>query len=166
VPKSNTRGFTLIELIVTLIVAGTLMSIALPSFKNFFMDAKAGSQARALLGDLQYARSEAARLNKNVVVCPSADQASCSTNWNNSRLIFVDENKDGLRSASELILRMSDALASNQAMIGSVSYVRFQSSGQGLVSTFKLCDDRNGNFGREIKVEAGGRSDVAMTTCP
>lgn len=161
------KGFTLIELVVTIIVAGVLAAMAAPSFKNLVLDAKIGGQARALLSDLHTARSEAARLNQSVGVCPTANGTSCSTNWSHSRLVYIDDDGDNSRSSSESILKVSDDLSSGQTISGpGDGSVFFRSSGQiNQPTSFKICDERVGNFGRLVTVSVTGRTDIVMTDC-
>ncbi len=166
--QGRAGGFTLIELIVTILVAGILMAVAMPSFTQFIKDAALGSQARSLLSDLQYARSEAVRRNLNVALCPSADGASCSNDgWTASRLVFIDDDRNGSRAPGEELLRLSEAPSAPKTLVGPIdSFVSFRSTGQPNVATsFTVCDDRVGNFGRLVSVEASGRSDVSVTGC-
>ncbi|GGC13926.1 prepilin-type N-terminal cleavage/methylation domain-containing protein [Oxalicibacterium flavum] len=166
--QGRARGFTLIELIVTILVAGILMAVAMPSFTQFMKDAALGSQARSLLSDLQYARSEAVRRNLNVALCPSADGASCgSDGWNTGRLVFVDDDRDGSRGPGEELLRISEAPSAPKTLTGEAAgSVSFRSTGQvNSATTFIVCDERVGNFGRLVSVETSGRSDVSVTDC-
>jgi len=161
------NGFTLIELIVTIVIAGILMAMAAPAFTNFVRDARLGSQARALLSDIQMARSEAARLNQNVVLCPTNNDTACTTTWTQPRIVFADADNNQTIDTGQIALRKSDALSSNQTLIASPnSFVQFNSSGRPAAAvTFKLCDGRVGNFGRLVTVNLTGRSDLAITTC-
>ncbi|MBN8772197.1 MAG: GspH/FimT family pseudopilin, partial [Thiobacillus sp.] len=63
------RGFTLIELVVTLAVAGILLGIAIPNFQLFVMNNRMASQANDLITALNMARSEAVKRAANVMVC-------------------------------------------------------------------------------------------------
>ncbi|HZR04056.1 MAG TPA: GspH/FimT family pseudopilin [Burkholderiales bacterium] len=63
---STQRGVTLIELMITLVVLSILISAALPSFSAWIANTQIRNGAEAVLNGLQFARSEAVRLNTNI----------------------------------------------------------------------------------------------------
>src|SRR5690606_35739806 len=62
----KTRGLTMIELLVTLMVASILAALAAPSFREFTLNNRLTTSANTLVSHLAYARSEAIRLNQAV----------------------------------------------------------------------------------------------------
>lgn len=62
------RGFTIIELMITLVVAAILLAIAIPSFNYLTVSSKLTTTANTLVNALGIARSEAIKRNANVVV--------------------------------------------------------------------------------------------------
>ncbi len=69
------RGFTIIELVFVLAIAGILAALAAPSFSQFMDAQRAKSAATDVYVALTRARSEALRLNQNVTLAP------VSGNW-------------------------------------------------------------------------------------
>ena len=69
-------GFTLIELMVTIVVATILLLVAVPSFNNLVDTNRLMSATSMLYSDLQFARSEAIR-NNNQVQLNFNQAASC-----------------------------------------------------------------------------------------
>lgn len=74
------RGFTLIELIVTIAVLAVVVSIAAPNMTTFIVSQRVSSQSSELLNALAFARTEATKLNANVSVIPATNSAS---GWSN-----------------------------------------------------------------------------------
>ena len=94
---ARSRGFTLVELMVTIVVLAVLMGIALPSFRKVIVSNKLSSQSNELLAALQYARMESVRRNVHVTFCQSANGTSCATSitwagW----LITADSNRNNV----------------------------------------------------------------------
>ena len=72
------RGFTLVELMVTVAVAAVLLAIAVPSFTSIVNSSRLTAQANEVVAALQSARMEAVRRNARVSVCSSADGSTCA----------------------------------------------------------------------------------------
>lgn len=66
------RGFTLLELIVTLVIAMVLTMIAVPSLRHMIVSGHLTDINNSLAGDLQFARTEAVSRQVNVSVAASA----------------------------------------------------------------------------------------------
>lgn len=65
-PMKKTKGVTLIELMVTLVVLGVLVFLALPSYTKWMQNTQIRTAGEGILSGLQLARSEAARRNTSV----------------------------------------------------------------------------------------------------
>ncbi len=65
-PSLAQRGFSIIEIAVTLVILALVLTSALPNIGAWLRNAKLRNQAEALLTGLQQARNEAVRRNRNV----------------------------------------------------------------------------------------------------
>jgi len=63
---SSARGFTILELMVSLAIAALLLTVGLPSFTTFLRNSEIRSTAESISNGLRVARTEATRLNKPV----------------------------------------------------------------------------------------------------
>lgn len=104
----SVRGFSLIELFMTLTVASILLGIALPNVKQ--MRERQGFIAvqHQLMGGFHQARSLAVTRGRPAAICPTADGIQCRGGgiWDNGWLVFVDINRNGRRDADEPIERV------------------------------------------------------------
>lgn len=133
--SSAYKGFTLIELMVTLAVAAILMVIGVPSFLAFQRNSELTSAVNGLVAGIAAARGEAMKNGRFAGVVP-ADAA----NWNGGWVVFVDNNNDGVfteGSADTTILRQAGlpsyftVSANGTAKEGQsdAPYIRFDASG-------------------------------------
>lgn len=77
-PTCRQRGFTLIELMVTVAVLAIVLTVAIPSFANLVNGNRLNAQANLLLAAIEYAKTEAVKTNATVTFCHSANGSSCS----------------------------------------------------------------------------------------
>lgn len=75
--RATARGFTLVELMVTIAVASVLVVIAVPSFRNLTVSNALTTASNDLVGALNLARIEAIKRNASVQFC--SDLAASNT---------------------------------------------------------------------------------------
>lgn len=69
---TNHKGFTLLELLVTISIAGVLLGIALPAFNESIARSRITSNANQIVGALNFARAEAVDRAAQVTFQPKA----------------------------------------------------------------------------------------------
>lgn len=122
--KTGQRGFTLVELAITVAVLAVIVSIGVPSFRALVQNNRLVSQTNDFLADLALSRAEAMARGKSVSMCAST--ASCSdsdadkvcsgsaSDWSKTRLVFLDSRTSGTvgerdDADSEPVLRCSSS---------------------------------------------------------
>lgn len=79
-------GFTAIELLITISMLGILMALALPSFREWIVNARIRTTAEVLQNNLRLAQAEALRRNRVVVFAlTNATPAANATAFANAR---------------------------------------------------------------------------------
>lgn len=170
----RSRGFTLVELMITLALAAIILSLAVPGFQDIIRNNRAATQANELVAALGLARSEAVRRGARVSLCPSTDQASCTggTDWADGWIVFLDT---AANDASPPVvggdpIRVWAPLGGNAALTGPVN-VRFRPLGDvinavppGAPFEHRLPACGAGE-GRDITVNQAGRALVTRVDC-
>lgn len=89
------RGFTLLELIVTMTVAAIVMVLAVPAFDTLIARNTKAAIINSLRSSIYIGRSEAIKRNQSVTICPTENNLDCSADWNRGWMVFIDADRDG-----------------------------------------------------------------------
>ncbi len=97
------RGFTLLELMVVLAIAGILAAVAGPSFQSMIKSSGVITERDQLATAVKMTRGEAIYRKTSATLCASNDQASCSADadWKDGWIIFSDDDGDGTFDAGD-----------------------------------------------------------------
>jgi type IV fimbrial biogenesis protein FimT len=166
------KGFTLYELLITLLIVGVILSYGVPRLATFTQSSRISTAANDLHSSFQLARSEAVRASVNITICASSDSmdanATCSGTLDDGLIIFVDTNGNIERDAGENVLRTLPAIDSDIDILTNgpgATYFSFAGTGLGRgdiagkgpsIQVARLCDDR-GNV-----LAAGGSSSARV----
>lgn len=129
--RSRVRGLTLVELIVVLTIAAILVATGAPMYTQTIATYRLDAETNALLGDLQYARSEAIKQGMDVVVCVSGTGTSGSStcasasNWALGHIVALNapgaSGTSGLPASPSPIRQMGAFAGSDTAYANFVS---------------------------------------------
>jgi type IV fimbrial biogenesis protein FimT len=127
-------GFTVTELMIVITIVAILMAMGVPSYKYVTTANRVSAEANGLLGDMQYARSEAIREGSTITVCTSNDGQNCNggaaDTWQGGWIVFSDANNDQtVQAGTEPILRRQNAFASQDTLTSTVNAVTFNREG-------------------------------------
>jgi type IV fimbrial biogenesis protein FimT len=106
--KRRSGGFTLMELMVVLAIAGGIIVLGAPSFNRFRLNGRMTNSANDMLATIVQARTEAIKRQTSVSICMSASPristASCDTSSNVGWIYFVDTNANCTRDSGEELI--------------------------------------------------------------
>lgn len=91
----GSKGFTLIELMITLSVVAILAAIAAPSFSQMLRDHRLTTRANDFLAELQLAKSESIRRGVQVTMLSSSGTDEV---WDDGWVVFTDWDGDESRA--------------------------------------------------------------------
>ena len=169
----RTQGFTLVELLVTLLVATLLLTLGVPAMRDFVLDGRIVAATNNFVTSVNLARATAIKQQRNAQICVSTtwnnSPPTCTggTNWTDGWVVWVDQDADTVLDANE-VLRISENQTSGTALIGAASTL-FQYDPTGFVNAgdfVDICDGRTGETGRRVTVAATGRVNMSRIVCP
>jgi len=155
-------GFTLIELVITMLLLIVVTTIAIPSYTSFYNTTQDKIASERLLQALQIARNEAMLRGVTVTLCKSRDHVSCSGNWEDGQIIFTTTAPQ-----KENILTMVDGIKQKGVLHWQSSlhreYVAFFPSGttRGEDGTFWFCRSHESKASWAVVVNQAGRARLA-----
>lgn len=159
-------AFTLLELMVALAIGAILAAFAIPNYQQMVKNNCLTTKNNNLVTSLQQARSEAIKRKSTVTLTSTA-----GTTWGGGWNVTINEDRngngaldtnedydgDGVLDAAALMRTVAPSCALT-TITGSAA--SFNYSGDGFINaagTFTLCDDRVGETGRQISINAVGR---------
>jgi len=168
-------GFSLIEVMVTLVVGLVVVGIGAPKLSNMLKSNQLTTSVNDLVYALYIARSEAMK-SGTASICISSDQTNCTTtgSWDQGWIVFSDVNSDCTLNVGEMVIKTTEGLG-NLINVGNTGIgTCFTYGGNGFLTppgtsaTFNFCDDRTGTqAGKTITVISSGRpTTTAYGGCP
>jgi len=165
------KGFTLIELMVTLSILSILMGYGLPSLKSFTSKQKLETERNRLMVDMSFARNYAVHNQTFVVICPSTSGKACdaSSNWHKGWVVFADQNKDRDIDNNDIVLRYENLPMDQITALSSLSRgkIRFNTIGHspGTNVSIQFCST-NDKHSQPIQlvINNGGRIKQSKST--
>jgi type IV fimbrial biogenesis protein FimT len=146
------RGFTLIEMLVTLTVLAILMGVGVPSFRSFVAGQKVKTVSYDLMTALMQARSEAVKRNAIVTIAPVT-----AGDWTSGWTL-----KDSATTPNTLLTQSASEGVSITTSLGTVVY---QASGRpttASVGTFEVVASTGVKC---VKVDSSGIPSTKSAAC-
>jgi type IV fimbrial biogenesis protein FimT len=172
-------GFTLLELLMTIIVVTILLATGAPAIKDFIKNNRVTGQTNGHVSVIQHARSEALKRGTNVVVCASDDQAKCTgkDTWTDGWILFSDLNLNDqpdvgtgkCLDTEDCIIATRTHLPGGSTLTSDAGFVRFLPTGQsgaGAAVEFTLkAKNCEKDQARKITITPQGYTQVSTVAC-
>jgi type IV fimbrial biogenesis protein FimT len=140
--RSASRGHTLVELLVTLVVGGVLASMAVPMLGGLAASHAVKAAVDSFESALRLARVEAVKRGELVSVCARdsnvrPDVAACASSgkdWSAGWLVFVDRAERGTIEDDDVLLQVHQPGRNDPVVSATLRYVTFQATGISLTA--------------------------------
>ncbi|MGB2739379.1 MAG: GspH/FimT family protein [Cognaticolwellia sp.] len=157
------KGFTIVELVVTIAIAGILAAIALPSLNSFLVVMRVDNEVSEMHRLLLTARNSAINTGLNTTVCPLNTSLICTDNWGNDISVFTNTtvNTDRMEGNDTLIKIKSAIKVNDKLQFSSTEPLIYIPSGRALTSVasrFSYCPFQYSDESNGIDVSASGRT--------
>jgi type IV fimbrial biogenesis protein FimT len=156
-------GFTLWELLCALVIAGVTLAAGVPALSSFLLDGRQTADANAWILAVQFARSEAFKRGRSVIVCQSSDTWRCvdgATVGGWMVYVNLDDRYPPARSESEPLLYYH-AVASVGTVVSNRPYYEFRPGVyRSSAGTVVFCDRRGAAAARAVIMNFNGRPRV------
>jgi len=158
---TKTRGFTLIELMVTLSVAAVLLTVGVPSMREMIANNRLTAATNTFVSSLNIARSEAIKQGRNATMCVSdaSPQDQCTGgDWDKGWIVWVDVNQNGNLDYPAEVIRTVQPLSTSVQLTSAQNSFRIDSQGSvdNPNATLDVCDNRPAEIGRQLRILATG----------
>lgn len=171
------RGFTIIELMITVVIIAVMTTLAAPSFTRMIRQNRLTTQVNEFIASANLAKSEAIRRSANVqILTGSTDAVFSSSGFSvaTSAATGTPLRVFAKFTGSTTLTKVTGTSTYTADSSSEKGYVEFNSRG-GINNTstpaqFKACDTTDNAVGaRIIKINAVGQISVttaSSTTCP
>ncbi|MEH6498000.1 MAG: GspH/FimT family pseudopilin [Pseudoalteromonas distincta] len=151
----SVKGFTLIELMVTLAVAAILIFIAVPSFQRVSASNSLTNTAQDLIATINTARMQSMSTRSDILVSPGA--GGWADGWT---LVYPPTASE---TSVDFVPRRDIAITRDDG----AGELRFMARGglQGGEAVFSVCHEDDNVSGREIRVSFLGKITTELKDC-
>lgn len=131
------RGFTLYELLATVVIAGAIVGLGVPNLLDFTRNSRMAAAANDLITSIHLARNTAASRHVPVTLClspaplldaPACDADASDPDTKGGYVVWIDTDADAvIDSGEEILVQRGDPLSIT--VLSDSGYVHFTANG-------------------------------------
>jgi len=134
------HGFTLIEMMIALAIVALLLTVVAPNVTTILQQNRVAADINSISAAAQFARFTAVDEQVDVTLCPTANYSTCSGNWSDAKMVFIDNDGNGSRNGTETLLTTADAVSSTNTLAGISGVLTFAANGSvSQAATITIC---------------------------
>ena len=159
------KGFTIIELMVTIAIAGIIAAIAMPNLNDFLVRMRVDNEVTEMHRLLLTARNSAINTGLNTTVCPlnTATPQTCTNNWENDISVFTNTTAvTNIMDGTDTLIKIKAAIkASDKLELTNADAIIYSPSGRTLTSIANqliYCPYKYSNESNGIDISTSGRT--------
>jgi type IV fimbrial biogenesis protein FimT len=172
--RSHQRGFTLFELMVSIMILALLVGLAVPTFRTITANSRTSAATNNLASALAVARSEALRQSTTVSICPSGNQQTCDVSvtpdWTNGWIAFTDVNADGALGAGDTLIQAWPSAGPTMTVSSAAPFLQYNPRGMmnlgGSQTLTIAASGCRGNHKSQVVVTVVGSVQQSYVACP
>ena len=163
--RGSAKAFSLYELIITVAVVGTILSLGIPSFGSIVADHRLRTDVDALFHAVYLARKESVFRRRAVTLCPTDGARDClqDNDWSAGWMMFVNLDRDlpAVRDPGEPVLKEYSAGGHSRVIANRRSFSFRTTALRATNGTVIFCDKSGRTEPRALVISYTGRPRVA-----
>lgn len=177
--RAISKGFTLVELLVSIAILAIITMLAIPSMSEYIVEMRVDNEISELHRLILTARNTAISSGKNVTVCPLSG-TTCGANWQGEISVFTNDtnslvdnrvfNNDGddtNTTANEKIIKVKGSSRTGDTLNYSQAILIYAPTGRltnGVNGVFSYCPATKTSLSRAIELSLSGRIYTSQDT--
>ncbi|HZW59636.1 MAG TPA: GspH/FimT family pseudopilin [Woeseiaceae bacterium] len=165
--SQHARGYSLYELLMTLLLVSVILSVGLPSLRSVVASQRLRTEVDRLFHAAHLARQTSIVRRRAVTICASRDASTCDTggDWSGGWILFVDDDRDRppQRDAGELLLAARHVDPRLEVRANRRAFTFRTTELRATNGTIVLCDRGGAAAARALVISYSGRPRVTRT---
>lgn len=161
----GSTGYSLYELLMTLVLVALVMTLGLPSFGAIVANHRLRVEVDALFHAIHLARKDSVTRRRAVTLCPTVDGRNCRPgyDWSSGWIRFVNLDRDEppVRDTQEPVLQFHQVAPQTRIVANRQGFTLRSTELRATNGTLIVCDDNGRADPRALVVSYTGRPRVA-----